>query len=77
MFYVRDEIWFAQAKKCWCILELYGIIRDYRGVAQLVARSVWDAEVACSSQVAPTRASLNVILANSTPVKWANFLLKP
>lgn len=25
-----------------------------RGVAQLVARSVWDAEVACSSQVAPT-----------------------
>lgn len=26
----------------------------YRGVAQLVARSVWDAEVACSSQVAPT-----------------------
>lgn len=26
----------------------------YRGVAQLVARCVWDAEVACSSQVAPT-----------------------
>lgn len=26
----------------------------YRGVAQLVARTVWDREVACSSQVAPT-----------------------
>lgn len=25
-----------------------------RGVAQLVAHTVWDREVACSSQVAPT-----------------------
>lgn len=49
----------------------------YRGVAQLVARSVWDAEVAGSSPVAPTRVYINAILVNSTPVKWANFLLMP
>ena len=33
----------------------------YRGVAQLVARSVWDAEVAGSSPVAPTRVLLMIL----------------
>lgn len=39
------------------VLVYFGVVwynYRYRGVAQLVARSVWDAEVACSSQVAPT-----------------------
>lgn len=49
----------------------------YRGVAQLVAHTVWDREVAGSSPVAPTTVYINAILVNSTPVKWANFLLKP
>lgn len=33
----------------------------YRGVAQLVARTVWDREVACSSQVAPTKYDLGSV----------------
>ena len=49
----------------------------YRGVAQLVAHTVWDREVAGSSPVAPTIVYINAFLVNSTPVKWANFLLKP
>lgn len=46
-------------------------------MAQLVARGVWDAEVAGSSPVAPTIVYINAILVNSTPVKWADFLLNP
>ena len=36
----------------------------FRGVAQLVARSVRDAEVACSSQVTPTKLKSNGLYAN-------------
>lgn len=46
----------------------------YRGVAQLVAHTVWDREVAGSSPVAPTTAYINVILVNLTPVKRAFFV---
>ena len=33
----------------------------YRGVAQLVARDIWDVEVACSNHVAPIRKPDRVI----------------
>lgn len=35
----------------------------YRGVAQLVAHTVWDREVAGSSPVAPTRLGLKLLVA--------------
>lgn len=41
----------------------------YRGVAQLVARTVWDREVACSSQVAPTTQNIKPVFDCFAPVK--------
>ena len=50
---------------------------SHRGVAQLVAHTVWDREVAGSSPVAPTTVYIDVILVNLTPVKWAIFVNAP
>ncbi len=33
---------------------VYNLFIDFRGVAQLVARHIWDVDVACSSHVTPT-----------------------
>ena len=41
---------------------------NFRGVAQLVARRVWDAEVARSNRVTPTRK-------NNITFRWCYFLL--
>lgn len=48
---------------------------SHRGVAQLVAHTVWDREVAGSSPVAPTTVEINEFLMYLTPVKRAFFLL--
>ncbi len=47
-----EEFFLKMLDRRWLLV--YNLFIAFRGVAQLVARHIWDVDVACSSHVTPT-----------------------